>query len=328
MLFDRFTETIFLKEGSDLQDKLKALTKLKEKYPDNKDLQEEWYIVKKGLDGENEIRYELSKANLGLYVLHDVNFQYGDLKAQVDYIVITKYCCYFIECKNLMGNITVDEKGNFIREYTYNGEKIKKGIYSPLRQVEAQRDVYKKIWNISLSKNSVINSFKRALAEKNFTDIHKVLFVLANKDTILNIKKAPGYVYDRVIKADQLIKRIQNDIEFSDKKYWDNQKGMYEWAMGFMKRHKYTDIDYEKYYTKKFIDKDNDDSLGERLIEFRKTRAEEKNIPEFYVFNNEELEALIKLKPETIEELEEANVLNEIRFKMHGESIIDVINKE
>ena len=41
-----------------------------------------------GLKGENAIRYELKNSNIGMYVLHDINICYKDLKAQIDYIII------------------------------------------------------------------------------------------------------------------------------------------------------------------------------------------------------------------------------------------------
>ena len=179
-LFDFFKDTIFLKENSDLQDRYDALLKIKNDYSVNDEFYEELYIVKKGLEGENEIKYQLSKSNLGMYVLRDINIEYEGLKAQIDYVVLTKMYCYFIECKNLVGNITVNEKGDFIREYNINKKKIKKGMYSPLRQVEAQRDVYKKIWNNKLSSNKVINMIKRALAEDNFINNYRVLVVASN----------------------------------------------------------------------------------------------------------------------------------------------------
>ena len=136
----RFKDTIFYKEGSDLQEKYNALKKLNEEYPNNEELINELYIVKKGLDGENEIAYQLKKAHIGMYVLRDIKLKYEDLTAQIDYVIITPVYSYYIECKNLVGNITVTDKGDFIREYTINGKKIKKGMYSPLRQVEAQRE--------------------------------------------------------------------------------------------------------------------------------------------------------------------------------------------
>ena len=51
-----FNDTVFLKEDSDLQRKLEALTRLNQEYPNNSDIQEEMYIVKMGLLGEDEIK--------------------------------------------------------------------------------------------------------------------------------------------------------------------------------------------------------------------------------------------------------------------------------
>ena len=132
-IFEQFRDTIFLKEDSYLQKRVGELENLLAKDPKNERLQQELYTAKKGLKGENEIAYQLKKANIGMYVLRDINIEYEDLKAQIDFVVITPWCCYFIECKNLMGNITLDERGNFIREYKYKGHSIKKGMESTMR---------------------------------------------------------------------------------------------------------------------------------------------------------------------------------------------------
>ena len=41
------------------------LKQLNEEHPNNEDILSELYIVKKGLDGENEIAYQLKKYNKG-----------------------------------------------------------------------------------------------------------------------------------------------------------------------------------------------------------------------------------------------------------------------
>ena len=50
------------------------------------------------------------------------------------------------------------------------------------------------------------------------------------------------------------------------------------------------------------------------------------NIPAYYVFTNEELDKLIEVKPKTIEELTNSNILPAIKIKTHGEKIISIIN--
>ena len=69
------------------------------------------------------------------------------------------------------------------------------------------------------------------------------------------------------------------------------------------------------------------DDLKDRLIELRKVRSSEMNIPAYYVFTNDELDKLVELRPKTIEELKNANILSPIKIKTHGKIIIEEINK-
>jgi len=69
------------------------------------------------------------------------------------------------------------------------------------------------------------------------------------------------------------------------------------------------------------------DNLKDRLIEFRTKRSSEMNIPAYYVFTNEELDKLIEIRPKTIEELINFNILPAIKVKTHGEKIINIINE-
>ena len=330
MLFDSFNKTEFVKSSSSMQKQYEALLKLKEEYPNNVKISEQLNMAKKGLDGEKEIAYQLDKSNLGLLVIHDLNLQYENQTAQIDYVVISKRYCYFIECKKLTGDIIINERGDFIREYTINGRKVKKGMESPLRQVEAQRDVYKKLWNINRSSNRIINNIKRAMAEENFTDTYRVLVVAANNETILNTKYAPKDMKNKVIKADALVRKIELDLKISDKDLWLSKKEMEKWASSFLMLHREKRIDYYELYKQKYV-KDNinfnDETLREKLIEFRKERSKEMNIPAYYVFTNDELEQLLKIRPTTIEQLKDSNILISVKVKTHGSKIVQIIKE-
>ena len=321
----RFKDTIFYKKNSDLQDKYNVLKKLNEEYPKNEELQSELLIVKKGLDGENEILYQLKKAHIGMYVLRDIKVKYEDLTAQIDYVVITPVFTYYIECKNLIGNITVTDKGDFIREFTLNGKRIKKGMYSPLRQVEAQREVIRKIWESNTS------SFIKFFASKNFEYYRRVLVVAANQDTILNTNKAPKEFKYKILRADSLVRKIEYDLNHRDNDdHLKSKKGMEEIAQSYLDLSSKEEIDYYNYYKEKFCNNVNvpiKDDLKERLIELRKNRCNEMTIPAYYVFTNDELDKLIEVRPKTIEELKNANILTPIKIKTHGDLIVEEINK-
>ena len=322
----RFKDTVFYKENSDLQSKYDALKKLNGEYPNNEELLSELFVVKKGLDGENEIAYQLKKAHIGMYVLRDIKVKHEDLTAQIDYVIITPVYTYYVECKNLVGNITVTDKGDFIREFTINGRKIKKGMYSPLRQVEAQREVIRKIWE---SNSSAIKKF---FASKNFDYYRRVLVVAANQDTILNTNRAPKEMKYKILRADALVRQIEYDLDHrGNDEYLESKKSMEEMAQSYVDLSSKEEINYYDYYKEKYcndVSAPINDDLKDRLIELRKTRSNEMNIPAYYVFTNEELDKLVELRPKTIEELKNANVLTPIKIKTHGEKIIvKVINK-
>ena len=321
----RFKDTVFYKENSDLQNKYDALKKLNEEYPNNEELQSELYIVKKGLDGENGIEYQLKKAHIGMYVLRDIKVKHEDLTAQIDYVIITPVYTYYVECKNLVGNITVTDKGDFIREFTINGKKIKKGMYSPLRQVEAQREVIRKIWE---SNSSAIKKF---FASKNFDYYRRVLVVAANQDTILNSNRAPKEIKYKILRADALIRQIEYDLNHrGNDEYLDSKKSMEKIAQSYIDLSSKEEINYYDYYKEKYCSNLNiqvNDGLKDRLIELRKTRSNEMNIPAYYVFTNDELDKLIEIRPKSIEELKNANIISPVKIKTHGEKIIEELNK-
>lgn len=64
------------------------------------------------------------------------------------------------------------------------------------------------------------------------------------------------------------------------------------------------------------------------LIEYRKTKAKEKNIPPCYVFTNEELDKLLMLKPKTYSDLSGSMILPDIKLKLHGKEILEIFNKK
>jgi len=77
-IFDKFNDTIFYKKDNELEVQVEILKKLLEKY-NNEELKHKLRICELGLYGENEIEFELKNANIGMYVLRDVNLKYNDL---------------------------------------------------------------------------------------------------------------------------------------------------------------------------------------------------------------------------------------------------------
>ena len=321
----RFKETVFYKETSDLKDRYNVLKKLSDEYPNNKELLSEMMTIKRGLDGEDEIAYQLKKAHIGMYVLRDIKVKYEDLTAQIDYVIITPVYTYYIECKNLVGNITVTDKGDFIRELTINGKKVKKGMNSPLRQVEAQREVLRKIWDSGSS------TIKKLFASKYFDDYRKVLVVVANQDTILNTSKAPKAMKYKILRADGLIRQLEYDLNHrKNGELFDTKNSMEKTAQSYINISIKEAINYYDYYKENYcshISNQVCDDLKDRLIELRKKRSREMKIPAYYVYTNIELDKIVELRPKTIEELNDYNILTPVKVNIHGKAIIEEIKK-
>ena len=221
------------------------------------------------------------------------------------------------------GNITVTDKGDFIREFTINGKKIKKGMYSPLRQVEAQREVIRKIWESNTS------NFKKFFASKNFEYYRRVLVVAANQDTILNTNYAPKDIKYNILRADALVRQIEYDFNHrGNDEVLDSRKSMEEIAKSYLDCSSKDIINYYEFYKSKYCSNIiGNDELRDRLIEFRKQRSNEMGVPAYYVFTNDELDKLIEVRPQSIEVLKKSNILTPIKIKTHGELIINEINR-
>lgn len=339
-LKNKFTETVFFKKDSELEEQIKALKYLLEKYPNNENLLKELKICEIGLQGEKEIEFELSNANIGMYVLHDVNMEYQGLKAQIDYIIITSAYTYFVECKKLIGNITIDLNGNFNREYYKGKKKIKEGMYSPLSQAQRHIEIYKKIW---MSRNNTL--MDKLFRRDNLDMWNKPLVVMANSKNVLNMRYAPKDYKYKVIKSDSLVEYLRKDIEKCDKDFLINKDQIHQIACSIMENYnKRQTIDYVSKYEKlidvqKEVDVKNNnndsktkknssknDTIREKLISFRQLKSKEKNLPAYFIFNNEELEKILELMPKTKEELAKANILTNVKVKLHGDEIIEILN--
>ena len=207
-LFDK-PEVVILKETSDAKEYLEKLEELNRLVPEKSDfsqkLEKEIAITKAGIAGEDQIMFELKNSGMDLVVLHDIYLEDEDGNgAQIDYLVITPYINLFIECKNLFGNIEINNKGDFIRTMQFGKKFVKEGIYSPITQNERHLLVYKKA--VSAKKGFLMGAFWNM----NFDSYNKSLVVLANPKTVVNDRYAPANIKKQVIRADQLISTIKS----------------------------------------------------------------------------------------------------------------------
>lgn len=264
-LFDKIKNPIFLKEDSEAEKQLEALKTLKEELSGDSlnKIEEEISRVEAGIYGEKQIHFELENSHIPMYVLHDIFLEHEGLKAQIDYFVVTKKNMYIIECKNLYGNIEIDNSGSFIRMYEYKGKKFKEGIYSPVTQNQRHLEMIKAI------RSDTKNFLLKGIFEKNFESNYHGIVVLANPKTVLYDKYAKKEIKEKVIRADQLIDYIRRqDSEKDDTTY--SEKEMEEVATFFLDNSKENPVDYTERF-KKMLDEERANAKEEKASSLSET---------------------------------------------------------
>jgi hypothetical protein len=194
-------------------------------------------------------------------------------------LICTRQHIYAIECKNLFGDIEIDDKGNFIRRFNYGKFYKREGLYSPVTQNERHLNVLREV-----RRDAKIGSFL-GLAEKvfdeNFSSNYKSIVVLANPKTVLNDKKAPKNIREKVIRADQLvafIKKMDNTREAD----WSDSS-MLETMQYFLNCNRPNKSDYarkyEDIYLMSVVGKIKEESADQTSIEHTKSSSTEKICP-------------------------------------------------
>ena len=238
-LFDKLKGPIFYKDDSDAEQQLRALEDLTAQASGAaaEAIAREIQIVKTGIDGERRIRFELENSHIPMYVLHDLFLEHNGLTSQIDYLIITRFRQYVIECKNLFGDIEINSNGDFIRTLTYGKIKKKEGIYSPITQNRRHLELIKEM------RGEGRGVLSKALFEKNFYNYYQSVVVLANPKTVLNTRYAKKAVKDQVIRADQLAEYIRAR-DSAPGSVASSEKDMENLARFFMDANKKREVDY------------------------------------------------------------------------------------
>lgn len=348
-IFNRLKEPIFLKESSNAEEQLEKLKNL-EPLLNKKGqaiLRQDIRRLEYGIAGEKNIAFELKNSHMPMYILHDLYLEDGDLSAQIDYLVFTRKICLVIECKNLLGDIEINNRGEFIRTTNFGGRKQKEGIYSPITQNQRHLELMRKI-RVD-NKNNILT---KLAVDSGFKDSYKSIVVLANPKTVLNSKYAKKEVKDKVIRADQLINYIK-DMHEQSKELSLFDKGLLEWAQSYLNLHKEVEKDYtnkyEQYKIKtaqpkepqelsstieenKKTTKDvglamEETEIFKELRAYRLNKSREDGIKPYIIYSNKQLKDLIINMPKNKKELQSIAGFGEVKVNKYGDDIIEIIKK-
>lgn len=343
-IFTKKIGPVLLKESSNAEAYIEKLKLLKEKTQGllKQEIEKQIAYAQYGLSGESNIAFELKNSNMDMYILHDIYLECDDLSAQIDYVIITRKRVYVIECKNLIGNIEVNNRGEFTRTYELLGKKVKEGIYSPITQNERHLNVLK-----ASGLKSRTNIIAKTLYEKSFDESYKSLVVLANPKTVLNVKYATKDVKERIVRADQLIAKIK-EMDAKVQEAGFSQKTMEEIANSLLEKNIEERSDYAKKYEELLAKMESDTEPVPKVVEaiaeepkvennreeiirklkaFRLEQSRKEKIKPYYIFNDAQMEDIIEKNPQTKEELLKVSGFGNVKVEKYGEEILNILKE-
>lgn len=265
-IFDKIKSAKFINESTTMKKDIEELKIILEQTDGkNKEtIEQAIRNLEYGQKGEEAIVYELKHSGIPMVVIQDLYLEFGELMAQIDFLIVTKDKNYIIECKNMFGDVVVEETGDFIRKIGRGSKKI----YSPITQCERHLQVIKEI-----RKDSKGNAIIKHYFEKNFENKYIPVVVMANPSGKINIKKAPKDIKNKIIGADQLIRFIKNS---NTSKELSSEREMESLAKFFLSFGKENPRNYMETY-KKLIKEDIEESVEEPLLMEEKVEISEEN---------------------------------------------------
>lgn len=316
----RFKNQVLYKEDTTTQKELDRMKEYLKTHP-NKDLENKVKLFEYGLAGEKQVLYELLHSGIGMYILHNVSFEYKGKSAQIDFVVITARCTYFIECKNFIGNITINSKGDFVRTYMKNNRKVTEGTYNPITQSKRHLEIIKE------ENYDNANILYKMNFEKTFDSFHDYIVVMANPKIIINDKYAPKNIKERLVKADQIIECLKRLETKRDP--FRFEKDIKKVADVYIESNKEKSLlkSFIAEYEKENIKDDNKETIRAELKKYRLQKAKSLNYKPYFIFNDQTLEEILSIMPRTLTDLKKISGLGDKKMEFYGQDIINIINE-
>lgn len=337
-LFNTLKEPVVLKEDSSAKTQLKQLEFYSKIAPESikEQIEQDKKMLYYGIKGEEAIIFELKNSHMPMYIMHDLFFTDNDLTTQIDFLVITRKCTIVIECKNLFGNIEINSQGDFIRNIQIGTKYKKEGIYSPITQNQRHFEMLKQI-----RLRSKTNFLTKAIFEKYFDENYKSLVVLANPKTIINMKFAKKEIKEKIIKVDQLNAYIKKLIDTHPTSSMSD-KEMKSLADYFLENSTPNTTDYTKKYQLSLDASDNvtaniakpkeqiceiieNTPVYKALKDYRYNQSKKESIKPYYIYNNAQLEEIIKKAPRTLDDLKTVTGFGDSKCQKYGTDILLII---
>lgn len=190
------------------------------------------------------------------------------------------------------------------------------------------------------------NILSRAIADRFFDDWYKSVVVLANPKTVINTRYAKKEIKDQIIRCDQLVEYIKI-LNTESKNPQESDKRLYSLGELFLELHSPNTADFTKKYQAAIQETDapaitetTDDSSESRnsaaledtplykaLRQYRLDKSREEKVKPYFIYNNAQMEELIKCMPKTLDEIKEIPGFGDVKCQKYGADILSIIDR-
>lgn len=285
-LFSKFKSSLLYYQGNSGKD---YLEQLKRNQSNRKNSEYNINCLKKGLNGENKVLYTLTHISLPMYIMHDVKLKCNDLKAQIDFVIVTKKTIYILEIKDLNGNLDIEDDGTFTRKF---GSR-KTGIKNPLTQNNDHEKLIKAILKKEKLKGPVDS-----------------IIVLANDNSYVHFKKGAKQYKNKIFRNDKL---EEGFISLEKKRHIIRQEPQIKHICDSILKYQYHE--------------QNNSTLIDQLKQYRQQISKTENVPPYIIFHDTTIMDLAKKLPTTIDELHDIVGLGKSKIEKYGIEILNIIAK-
>ncbi len=173
-------------------------------------------MAKAGQEQEKNVSFYLRRAfknDSQVFVFNDLKLSYDDEHAQIDHLILYPYGFVLIESKSITGEVSVNERGEWSR--SYQGQW--RGMPSPIKQVELQRDLLKNLINANvgmlLDKLFGINALQKGVSLRCWD-----CFCAVSSNAIIDRDKAPSDIADQLVKSEFIADAVKAKMNLSTSK--------------------------------------------------------------------------------------------------------------
>lgn len=172
--------------------------------------------IKAGQKQELDVAFYLRRAfkdHDQVFVFNDIKLTHNNETAQIDHLIVHTFGFILIESKSITGEVTVNKYEEWSR--SYNGKW--NGMSSPIKQVELQKELLKKLLrdhdSALLDKVLGIEKLQKSFGGRQWEHLCAI-----SSNAIINRDDAPKHIAKKLVKSEFIVDTVTKLMNLSSSK--------------------------------------------------------------------------------------------------------------